>query len=565
MSGLIEQHETWVLFLSLGTLLLFARVLGELMQRFGQPAVLGEMLAGILLGPTLFGWLFPEWHEFLFPVTGPRAYLLEGLASIGIALFLLVVGMEVDLSSVWRQGRAVFYVAAGGQILPFALAFGLAYLVPSLFQRGDTVALLPQALFIGTAMSITAVPVISKTLMDLGLYRTDFGMVIVASAMLNDILGWILFAIVLSTMGMRSGFGLAVGHTTLLVFLFVAAMLTVGRFLIHRALPWIQAHLTWPGGVLGTAITLGFFAAAFTEACGVHAVLGAFLVGVAIGDSSHLREQTRRNISHFISFIFAPLFFASIGLRMNFFTNFDLKLVLIVLAVACTGKLVGCMAGARLSGMSKRESWATGIGMNARGTMEVVLGMLALESGLISEQLFEALVVMALLTAIVPGPALQYLLQRRKHALATDFLTAKTFTATIRAADRWEAIRELAAAAADAFSLDRAEVTEAVLKRERVQATGIGNSVAVPHGRLETLERPIVAVGTSPTGLDFDAPDGQAVRLVFLVLTPAHENDVQLDILRDISQHCLKPALVERAARAESYTQFLAVLKTAEE
>jgi mannitol/fructose-specific phosphotransferase system IIA component (Ntr-type) len=420
------------------------------------------------------------------------------------------------------------------------------------------------ALFIGTAMSITAVPVISKTLMDLGLYRTDFGMVIVASAMVNDIIGWILFALVLSTLGVRSGFGLAVSHTTVLVLAFVVGMLTVGRALIHRVLPWIQAHLTWPGGVMGAAITLAFFAAAFTEASGVHAVLGAFLAGVAIGDSSHLREQTRRNISHFISFVFAPLFFATIGLRMNFFTNFDLKIVVAVLVVACTGKLIGCMAGARLAGMSRREAWATGIGMNARGTMEIVLGTLALESGLISEPLFEALIVMALVTAVLPGPALQFLLKRRRRAAVVDFLSAKTFTATLAATDRWNAIRELAVAAADSAGLDRNAVREAVLKRERAMATGIGHGVAVPHARLDRLEKPVVAVGVSAAGLDFDAPDGQPVRVVFLVLTSVQDDGAQLDILADISRHCLKPALVERASRVANCTEFLAALKTAE-
>ncbi|HUW62590.1 MAG TPA: cation:proton antiporter [Candidatus Bathyarchaeia archaeon] len=563
MSGLIA-HENGTLFLSLGILLLSARVLGELMQRFGQPSVLGEMLAGIILGPTLLGWLFPEWHQFLFPALGPRAVVLEGLATIGIALFLLVVGMELDLSAVWRQGRAVFYVAAGGQILPFALSFGLAWFLPGLFESGGQVAPLTLALFIGTAMSITAVPVISKILMDLGLYRTDFGMVIVASAMVNDITGWILFAMVLSTMGVRSGFGLAMSHATVLVLAFVAGMLTIGRALIHRALPWVQAHMTWPGGVLGSAIALAFFAAAFTEAGGVHAVLGAFLVGVAIGDSSHLREQTRRNISHFISFIFAPLFFATIGLRMDFFANFDLRLVAVVLAVACTGKLIGCAAGARLAGMSRRESWATGIGMNARGTMEIVLGTLALESGLISGPLFEALVVMALVTAVLPGPVLQFLLKRRRRLAIADLLSARTFHATLAAADRWDAIRQLALATAETLGLDQLDVCETVLKRERAMATGIGHGVAVPHGRLDRLDRPVVAVGVSQAGLDFDAPDGQPVRLVFLVLTPVHDNGAQLEILADISQHCLKPALMERATRAANYTEFLATLKTAE-
>jgi mannitol/fructose-specific phosphotransferase system IIA component (Ntr-type) len=314
--------------------------------------------------------------------------------------------------------------------------------------------------------------------------------------------------------------------------------------------------------VLGFSLGLSLLAASFTEAIGVHAVLGSFLLGVVIGDSSHLRERTRTVIDHFISFIFAPLFFAMIGLRINFLTNFDLPLLLLMLLLACAGKLIGCGFGARLSGMSRRESWALGFAMNARGSMEIVLGTLALESGIISERVFEALVLVALATAIVPGPAMQFILKRRRPIKATDFLAARTFVGRLSASNRIQAIREMSESVAAVLGLEPRAVADAVWQREETMATGLGHGVAIPHARIASAERAVVAVGLSTQGLDFDAPDGAPVHLVFMVVTPAQDNGVQLQILADVSRTCMRPAFMERASGVDNYTEFLALLNT---
>ncbi len=561
MEGL-ETHEIALFFLSLGLLLTSARILGEVAQRLGQPSILGEILAGIILGPTILGSISPDLCATLFPLNGPRAIAMDGLSTLAITLFLLVVGMEVDLSTIWRQGRTVIFVGTGGLVVPFVLSFTAAWAMPELLGREPTVEPLIFALFMGTAMSITAVPVISKTLMDLGLYRTDLGMIIVAGGISNDLAGWILFAVILGMMEHAASSGLMVWQTMTLTLGFVVLMLTIGRALVHRALPWIQAHTSWPGGVLGFSLGLSLLAASFTEAIGVHAVLGSFLLGVIVGDSSHLREQTRTVIAHFISFIFAPLFFAMIGLRINFFINFDLFLLLLMLVLACVGKLVGCGFGARLSGLSKRESWAVGFAMNARGSMEIVLGTLALESGIISERVFEALVIVALATAVVPGPAMQVILKRRRPIRAIDFLTAKTFVGRLSGTSRLQAIREMSESVAAVLGLEPQRVADAVWQREQTMATGLGHGVAIPHARLAEAEKSVVAVGLSPQGLDFDAPDGAPVHLVFMVVTPVQDNGVQLQILADVSRTCMRPAFMERAAGVDGYTEFLALLNT---
>jgi Kef-type K+ transport system membrane component KefB/mannitol/fructose-specific phosphotransferase system IIA component (Ntr-type) len=560
----LTSHEIVVMFFGLGTLLAFAMFLGELVKRFNQPSVVGEILAGILLGPTLLGMLTPQWTLSIFPLQGPNALVLDGLTTLAISLFLLVAGMEVDLSTIWRQGKAALSVGIAGVALPFSLGFAVAWFLPNILSREPGTDPLIFALFIATALSITALPVIVKILMDLNLYRSDLGMVIVAAAVFDDLVGWIVFAIILGMMGTTQSKELDIFHTISLPLGFSLALLTVGRSLIHRILPWFQAHTTWPGGVLGLALSLGLFGAAFTEWIGIHAIFGSFLVGVAIGDSPHLREQTRSVIHQFVSFIFAPLFFASIGLRVNFITHFDVFLFLTLLLIAISGKIVGCALGARLSGMRWRESLAIGSGMIAKGTMGIILGLMALQNEVIGERMFVAIVVVSLTTSMLSGPMIQRILKRKKSCKMTDYLTAKGFLHRLRGATPEEAISELSGALCAASGLDAKRVMETVLAREHIMSTGIGNGVAVPHARLTGLNVPLICLGLSGSGIDFNAPDGEPARIILLILSPIDDDCAQLEIFADIAKTFRSKEMRKKALQVANYTEFLALVKTAE-
>lgn len=558
----LTPHEITVMLLALGTLLFSARVLGEVAKRFNQPSVLGEILAGILLGPTVLGVLAPEVSGFLFPLHGGGALALDGLTTLAIVLFLLVAGMEVDLSTVWRQGRVALWVALAGMLLPFSLGFAVAWWAPTLVGYQPGVPLLAFALFIATALSISALPIIAKILMDLNIYRSDLGVTVVAAAVLNDLLGWLVFAVVLGMVG-GTGHGLSLGHTLWLTVAFTAAMLTVVPWGIHRLLPWIQAYTSWPGGVLGFALSFCLFAAAFTEWIGIHAIFGSFLAGVALGHSTHLRERTRATIDQFVSFIFAPLFFASIGLRVNFVTHFDLQLTLTVLVLAFSGKVLGSALGARFGGLPWRESWGAGFGMSAQGTMGIILGVLALQFGLIGQQVFVSLVIMALITSLISGPMLQQILRLKKPRRFIDHLDFQSFINRLHGTTRREVIEELAEVLAKTTGRDKQEVVAAVLAREEIMATGIGKGVAVPHARLPGLNGPLVGLGLSVAGVDFDAPDGEPARVICLILTPQHDNGAQLEILADVAGTFKDAEMCERVFRLNNYTEFLALVKSA--
>ncbi|MBU2430089.1 MAG: cation:proton antiporter, partial [Proteobacteria bacterium] len=260
----LTSHDIAMLFLSLGILLAVARILGEIAQRMHQPAVIGELLAGILLGPTVLGAIAPEWSAGLFPLHGVNAIALDTISTVAIVLFLLVAGMEVDLSTVWKQGRIGLKVGISSIVIPFFIALGMAWIFPELMGRHLDADPLIFSLFLAIAMAISALPVIAKILMDMGLYRSDLGMVVISAAIFNDLVGWIIFAVLLGLIGDSTGNGNHILLTISLTLLFAVFMLTLGRWLIHKTLPFVQAYTRWPGGELSFALVLGFLGASLT-------------------------------------------------------------------------------------------------------------------------------------------------------------------------------------------------------------------------------------------------------------------------------------------------------------
>jgi len=570
----LEPSGVTVLFLSLAVLLGLARLLGEIARRLHQPSVLGEILAGVLLGPTVLSQISPSVYAFVFPSTGATFIALEGLFITSAALLLLVAGLEVDLTAAFRQGKAAIAVSLLGLVIPFLLGVVAAQWAPGFMGIGEGARdnQLAFTLFVGIAVSITALPVIAKILIDLNMFKSDMGMLIMSAATINDVVGWIVFAFILAllhTAADPSGVAVAtqangvpsVGMTITLTIVFLVFMLSLGRYLLHRSLPFVQAHTTWPGGVLSFVLVIALGCAAFTEWIGVHSIFGAFIAGVAMGASSHLRERTRETIHQFITNIFAPLFFASIGLRVNFISAFDPGLILVVLLIACTGKVSGCFLGAKWTGMSTRESSAVGFGMAAQGAMGIILGQLARAADLITDELFVAIIIMALLTSLVSGPMMQKLLRRPTKRVLADLLSDRQFILQLKAVGVREAIAELSQRAAEILDLDPAMIDREVQHREQTMSTGIGNGLAVPHARLTEIKKPMVVIGRSPHGVDFNAPDGRTARLIFLLLTPRDDQTSQIELLRLIATTFSNEETYQRALDAASTTEFLAVLR----
>jgi mannitol/fructose-specific phosphotransferase system IIA component (Ntr-type) len=419
-------------------------------------------------------------------------------------------------------------------------------------------------LFWGTALSISALPVIARVLMELNLFRTDMGMIVMPAAVVQDVLGWCVFAVVLSMMGINQTF--SIGETIAYTLAFSAFAIVVLRRAFDRVIPWISAHWDSPGAIIGIGVAVALIAAAFTEWIGIHGLFGAFFVGIALGDSRHLNERTRFAFHQFISYFFAPLFFASIGLQVDFGRHFDIVLVLTVLGIATFGKLAGSLVGCRLAGISRRDAIAIGFAMNARGAMEIILGLVALQYGILSEKPFVALVVMALFTSLASGPIIKRVLRLKRLPILTDFMSGRTFLRFDEPTmSRMEIIQRMVEAIGTTprTRIDADTVARLVLEREELMHTGIGDGIAIPHARIPGIDKPRIAIGITRDGVDFDAPDGKPARIVILLLTPVEDTNLPLEIFAEIARTFSSDDTRLRVFQAMNFTELKAVVKHA--
>lgn len=406
-------HADLILFFfQLAVMLACAILCGQLLRRLHQPAVLGELIGGILLGPTVLGSFLPGGYAGLFPDSETLALARDAVIKLGMLFFMFVAGLEVDLGHLRQQGRSTLLISLLGIAAPLGLGFGAVVALPAFWGVQAQNRPLLFGLFIGAALSISALPVIARILVDLKLLDRAFGAVVMVAATINDLVGWSLFAVILSHLRAGSPAEQSNGYALGWVLLFAALTLLLGRAIGQYLLPWLQSQLAWPNGFIGLVTVLVLLAAAIAEGIGVHAFFGAFLVGVGFGQSPHKPQQAYQAIHHFAVSFLAPIYFVSIGLQANFAANFDLGLVVLITLVACAGKIGGAGLGAWLGGMPLREAAAIGFALNARGAMEIILASVALEYGLIDQRLFVGLVIMALATSMLSGPVIQRLLAR---------------------------------------------------------------------------------------------------------------------------------------------------------
>jgi K+:H+ antiporter len=551
------------LLLAVACVLATTQLCGALARRIGQPPVLGELGAGILLGPTILGRIAPGAFESLFPASGAQAGAFQGLTTIAIVLFLAVAGLEIDLGRFLARVRIAASVGVAGIVVPFAIGFGGAWLWPAAFGAEAVSPQLPFALFLGTALAISALPVIAKTLVDLDLYRTDLGTLVIGAAVFNDLIGWTLFGLVIGLFGHAQTTPGGALREVALALAAVVAALTLGRRAVLQVLGALERRAQSRGAVVAFVLCFALGAAALTESLGHGALMGAFLSGVVMGGTLATSPSRLRELERLVSLVFAPIFFGSLGLRADFIANFDALLVVTVFAIACLGKLVGCGLAARWSGLPQREAWAVGAGMNARGAMEMAMASVALQYQMISPRLFVALVVMALGTSAMSGPLMKRWLGLRRGGLLLQALRESAFLPGLSARSREQVIRALARAVAPEAKIGADELGERAVVREEVMPTGVGVGLAVPHAQVAGLAAPVVALGTLEPAVDFGAPDGEPARIAVLVLTPEGDEHVQLELLSEIARVLADPDQRSRVARARSFQELCQALREA--
>lgn len=390
-------------------LFVVARILADIMKRLGQATVIGELLAGLMLGPSLLGHFAPAVYRLMFPPDPLADHLLEALAWIGVIMLLLYTGLETDLGILRSVGRASIAISWLGIIVPLLTGFALGWEIPASYLAKPNDRLI-FSLFIAVAMSISAVPVIAKILIDLDLMRRDLGLIILAAGILDDTMGWLMLSIVAGlaahgTIDLKS-----LGSIAVAVVAFVGFCYYLGGELVVRIMRWVDDRGFAEHAGMSTMVGIAMVCAIITQAIGIHAVFGAFIAGVMLGRSGRLRKSDRAELEATSIGVFAPVFFAYSGLKVDLFALDGVSLLAVVLGIAIIGKMIGCTTGALLFGMKWRESLAVAVGMNARGGMEIIVALLGLSLGVLTGQMYAIIIMVAIVTSLMTPPLLSWLL-----------------------------------------------------------------------------------------------------------------------------------------------------------
>jgi Kef-type K+ transport system membrane component KefB/nucleotide-binding universal stress UspA family protein len=401
-------------FAALLALILVGRLLGEAMNRIGQPSVMGQLLAGILLGPSVLGWLWPDFQHWLFASSKEQGSMLDAISQVGILLLLLLTGMETDLKLVRRVGRAAISISLTGVTIPLACGIALGWLLPD-FLLPDQEKRLLTSLFLGTALSISSIKILAVVVREMEFDRRNLGQIIVASAILEDTIGWIIIAITFSLATAGHIDLSSVARSLIGTAVFLVASFTVGRRLVSFLIRWTNDNFESDFPVITTILVIMISMALTTHFIGVHTVLGAFVAGVLIGESPILTKYIDAQLRGLILAFFMPVFFGMAGLNtdLTILTRPELLLMTLgLIAVASLGKFVGAFAGAEIGGLTRREAIAVGCGMNARGSTEVIVATIGLSMGALSQDLYTMIVTMAVTTTMGMPPMLRWALSR---------------------------------------------------------------------------------------------------------------------------------------------------------
>ena len=400
--------------LQIAVLLGVAYVGGQVFKRWKQPTLIGNIIAGVLLGPTILGHWFPEFQILIFKPDQTQANMLSAITWVGLLLFLMEAGIDVNLNVLKRTGSQSIWVSAGGLVIPMISGFTLGALIPEnfLIKSSDRFTL---SLFLAVSMSISALPPIAMVLREKSMLRHKIGQIALGSAMLDDIVAWILVAVMTSLYLTGHFDGLAAAKTTGAALTFLGISYAVARPLMTRFISWHNGISPGASAQLSILIFFGITGGVITSWLGLESALGVFVVGILIGAAPSLQKNAVHALSLIVSAFLAPLYFGLAGLRLNLWSVLEWNtsgLLLTVLSVAFVSKLIGVYLGAWIAGLSKWERVTLGFGMNARGGTEIIIATIGLSIGLLSKEIYSIIIVMAVVTVILAVPLMTWALSK---------------------------------------------------------------------------------------------------------------------------------------------------------
>lgn len=411
------HNDILKLLIQIAVLLIAARTFGEITHRLGQPSVLGEILAGIVLGPSLLGNLLPFIHGWIIPVTEMQKNLLEVITLIGAMFLLLITGLETDLPLIKHHAKKAIATAVGGLVIPFSAGYLFSLYIPDSLLVDPSQRII-FGLFLATAMSLSAIPVIAKVLIDLKLIRRDIGQVTIAAGMIDDTVAWIILSIVLGLIGGEAVTAGTISYSFFKVILFVGLSFFLGKIVVRHLLSFTLNKINSRDKILTLIVVFTFALGAAAQAIKLEAVLGAFIAGIIFAQMPSIPEESIKKVEHTAFGIFAPIFFASAGLKVNLLELFRTDLIIIglsLISIAIISKILGAYLGARL--LTKTDHWTAlsyGAGLNARGAIQIIVATIGLSFAILSQEIYSLIIITAVVTSLMAPVMLRWTLSHVK-------------------------------------------------------------------------------------------------------------------------------------------------------
>lgn len=524
----LSEINIFYLLLQLAIIISLTKYFGQLLKNKKQPTITADILIGILLGPSILGRFFPKLHLLIFPVDKIQITMLDTVGWLGLLLLLLSTGLEINFSSVWKQRKNALKISVLDIIIPILFSFVFIYFLPAKYFEANT-GRFTLSFFISVIMTISALPVSIRALKDMGILKSDLGFLTISALTINDIIGWIIFTMILSIFSMGQVDFSSALKILVLTLTFTTFALTLGKKIVNKLLQKsIEKNQESDSSLLTIVIVCGIIFGLITLKIGIHSLFGFFIAGIVAGESESLSEKARNTIHDFIYSVFASIFFVTIGLKIDFFSSFDLFLVAFITIIGILGRYIAASVGGYFSNLDKDSRKILAISHTPGGEMHIVVSLLALELGLLTNTMFVSIVSGAIFSSILTGPWLAHVVKNMKSSSSIKI----KYILELQSDNKLDAVKEML----EKSSFYEENRYSIIKEREEQFSTGLEKGFAVPHGRIDSLKNPVIIFAKSYRGINWDLRDGSPAKNIFLILNDTKDNQLQLQILKKIAK-----------------------------
>jgi Kef-type K+ transport system membrane component KefB/mannitol/fructose-specific phosphotransferase system IIA component (Ntr-type) len=535
----LSEHTVFIFVAQLGIILLFARILGEIFVRLGQPIIVGEVVAGIFLGPAIFGYFFPGGYMFLFPQIGEQPYLLQAISWLCVIFLLLITGLEIDFNSALKQGKHSVIISLIALASTFGVTYFSAQYLPDYLFPAD-IDPVHVRLFVAIALAVVAIPVIAKILFDLKILRSEVGLNILTTGVVSDVWGWSVLAVIVSLIAQGNLTVLTIIKPIFAMIAYVYLAHRYGALIVNKIFNLLGYEKLDTTAVLSILFGLALLNGAIAHLIGIHVIFGAFISGIMAGESEKITPYIRQWVQDFIFGVFAPIFFVLIGMQLKVSRPESLIPIFALLIITSVVKISAAYVGGIIGGLGKKNAFAIACGLNTQGTMGIIVALIGYEMGVFNEEMFSVIVIICVLTSLFVGPLLKWAIRGVQRPLAKFFDQEHVFL-DIEGTTKEEIVDNMARLLFERKIVDNElELRNAVFERELTFSTAIGEGIALPHARMLSVTEPILCFFRLKNAVDYNSPDNKPVQLLFLELTADNDDGMHLNLMSQVTRFVSK-------------------------